>query len=444
MKFVRHLWLLWPLAFVHAAQAPGEFAYFMPIEMAQGSGLVRITLPAAVYEGSVGVALADIRVFDNKGRGVPYAREPVQQEKTQGALVPLTYFPMYSQGPVSMEGAKVSVTSRGKDVTVQLQDGSGAPAPRERILRGYLADLKTLEAPLAAMEFDWDASGENGVVAVRIEASEDLGHWSVAAGKATLAKLNTAGHSLLRNTVELRHGKRRYLRITFPDALSTPHVSAIRGRLGDTTVAPERSWKEIPGKSPATAEADFDLGGQMPVDRLQLSIASANAVLPAEVLSKRKQSDPWMPVARYTFYRIQQRAPTVTNPELSIPVSRHRYWKIRLIAPGVIPEPLALRAGWLAEKLVFVAQGEAPFRLVYGSARAQDTSLQIQSLVPGFGTDRAPQIGSASLHGQQVLAGPAAHVAPLDYKKASLWAALVMGAGVLAWMAWSLTRDMKR
>ncbi len=44
-----------------------------------------------------------------------------------------------------MEGAKVSVTTRGKDVTVQLQDGT-SPSP-ERILRGYLADLKSLQSP---------------------------------------------------------------------------------------------------------------------------------------------------------------------------------------------------------------------------------------------------------------------------------------------------------
>jgi Protein of unknown function (DUF3999) len=444
VKLLRHLWLLWPFAFVHAAESPEDFAYFMPIEIAQGSGLARITLPASVYEGSVGVALADIRVFDGKGRGVPYAREPLQEEKTQGAVVSLTYFPMYSHGPMSMEGAKVSVTSRGKDVTVQLQDGSPAPAPRERILRGYLADLKNLESPLAALEFDWDASSENGVVAVRIEESEDLDRWHVLDDKATLAKLDTGGHSLLRNTVELRHAKPRYLRVTFPEAPATPRVSAMRGRLGDITVALERSWKEIPGKTNGKAEAEFDLGGQMPVDRLQLSIASANAVLPAEVLSKRKLSDPWMPVARYTFYRIQQRSLTVTNPELSIPVSRHRYWKIRFAQAAAIPEPIALRAGWLAENVVFVAQGEAPFRLAYGSARAQDSALQIQSVVPGFGTDRAPQIVSASLQDQQVLAGPAAQVTPPNYKKVSLWAALAIGAGVLAWMAWSLTRDMKR
>ncbi|MSQ59953.1 MAG: DUF3999 family protein [Betaproteobacteria bacterium] len=127
-----------------------------------------------------------------------------------------------------------------------------------------------------------------------------------------------------------------------------------------------------------------------------------------------------------------------------MPVSRHRYWKIRLNQSSAIPEPLVLRAGWVAETVVFVAQGEAPFRLVYGSATAQDSALQIRSVVPGFGTGSAPRIASALLQGQQAIAGPSAQRAPVNFKKASMWAALIAGAGLLAWMAWSLTKDMKR
>ncbi len=281
------------------------------------------------------------------------------------------------------------------------------------------------------------------MVAVRIDGSDDLDHWSEISDRATLAKLETGGQSLVRDTVELRHGKRKYLRIIFPDAAAVPRVSALRGRLGDTTVPLERTWKDIPGQTSGKGETGFDLGGQMPVDRIQLAISGPNAVLPAEVMSRRKESDPWTPVSRHTFYRIQQRALTVTNPELSVPVSRHRYWKIRFVQGGAIPEPLALRAGWIAERIVFVAQGEAPYRLVYGSARAQESALPIQSMVPGYGTDRAPQITTALLQAQQVLGGPAAQVAPLNYKKAALWGALIIGVALLGWMAWFLTRQMK-
>ncbi|MSQ59952.1 MAG: DUF3999 family protein [Betaproteobacteria bacterium] len=314
MKLLRHLWVLWPAAMAHAAEVPEDFAYFMPIEMAQGSGLARITLPAAVYEGSVGAALADVRVFDSKGRSAPHAREPQREGSSQGALANLPFFSMYSQGQVPMEGAKVSVMAQGKDVTVQLHDGTAKTKEQKRILRGHLADLKGLESPLAALEFDWDASGENTVVAVRVEGSDDLDHWNVLGDKAALAKLETGGHSLLRNTVSLRATKPKYLRITFPGAELVPRVYTLRGRLGDTTVPLERSWKEIRGVPSGKGEADFDLGGQMPVDRLQISIESANAVLPAEVLSRKKPSDPGTAVARHVFYRIQQGALTVTSP----------------------------------------------------------------------------------------------------------------------------------
>lgn len=92
---------------------------------------------------------------------------------------------------------------------------------------------------------------------------------------------------------------------------------------------------------------------------------------------------------------------------------------------------------------VFVAQGEAPFRLAFGNARAQASALPIVSVVPGYGTDKAPVLSDAELGARQVLAGDSAKAERVAPRTWALWAALGAGVALLAWMALSLIRQLK-
>lgn len=442
----RHLILLLMLAaptLAASAPTPEEFAYALPLEVAQGSGLARVTLPAAVYEGAAHPGLADLRVFDAAGQPVPFALEPARTLEIPPRVTALRAFPMYARTDVPLHDARVRVQTRGRDVSVLLEDRDAAGARTARTLRGYLVDLGAERPPLDSLRFDWRAGPVTQLLPVTIEGSDDLDGWRTLAENVTLARLQSDGASLVRDTAEFTRSRVRYLRISFPGVAAIPSLVALEGRFGAGVAPQARQWKEVAGRANGDSEREFDLGGAFPVDRLQLVLAGDNAVAPVEILSRRTQSDAWRSVASATFYRIAQGNRSVGNPDVSLPLVLQRYWKVRAVAAGAALPPFAFKAGWVPQQMVILTQGVAPFRLVYGHGQVQDGAMPIGTLVPGWGTEHAPAIAEARVGVQQTLAGPGAKKAALDVKRWALWGALVAAVAVLGWMAWSLTRQMK-
>jgi hypothetical protein len=68
----------------------------------------------------------------------------------------------------------------------------------------------------------------------------------------------------------------------------------------------------------------------------------------------------------------------------------------------------------------------------------------MQSLLPGYGSERAFAVKPAKLGEPVALAGEKQLRAPVDYKRWVLWASLILGVAVLGAMAYRLLRQMAR
>ena len=102
----------------------------------------------------------------------------------------------------------------------------------------------------------------------------------------------------------------------------------------------------------------------------------------------------------------------------------------------------SLQIGWVAQKLVFAARGPGPFQLAYGSARAKPAAFAIATIIPGYKTDAEFKVKSATLGEPRILAGAGQLRASWDYKKLTLWSSLIFGVGLLALMAYRLSRQL--
>jgi hypothetical protein len=102
-----------------------------------------------------------------------------------------------------------------------------------------------------------------------------------------------------------------------------------------------------------------------------------------------------------------------------------------------------LYAGWVPQKIVFAARGEAPFQIAYGSARALPAGYPIETLVPGWRNDARPKLPQAQTLPEHLLGGAASLQRQYDRKTWGLWTALVLGVAVLGWMAWRLAKQMQ-
>lgn len=442
-----------------AAERPADFAFGMPLTTDGQEALHEVTLPAAVYGGVTRADLGDVRVFNGAGDPVPFAWRP---RRTAGAEstppVTLTLFALKADAGKGLAGVSIRVR-RGADGRSSVDVTSTEPGQKgEQRIVGYFVDLTSLDRLLRAIDLDWEPAPGGHAGKLRVETSDDLGSWRTLVAAAPLVDLEMGGQRLQRKRIELPSQHARYLRLSWVASGGAPELTSLRGELVDRVVETDRQWLLI---DPATGEKPgdylFDLRGHFPVDRLRLRLPEANTVARVEWLARNRTDQPWHPVARAITYRLRHDGGDVTSADLAFGASTDRYWLLRVDQRGGglgagMPQ---LEAGWVPHSLVFAARGEPPFQLAYGRRGAQPAHHAIDALIPGYreaasapvraagaGAPQAISISKATALAQRELGGKARLEEAIDWKRWSLWGALVLGVLVLAAMAWRLVRQL--
>jgi hypothetical protein len=428
-----------------AAESPADFAFAVPIEGLGGNALHRVAIPQVVYESAVFADLRDLRVFNGAGEVVPYAFRPVERSTERPAPVALPIFPLRGPRDVRADELDLSFDKSGQRVSVRLRSNAAKGGPQAAL--GYLIDASSLKTALNGIEVDWGKAAPDGMVSTRVEAGDDLKHWTTLAADAPLGALAHAGRRLERKTVEYRPLQAKYLRLLWTDPAQAIELKAVSGLSPPQHAQPERLWKQVVATPDAGKPGEYlaDLGGRFPLERLALRLPQENTIVPVRLLSRANPEDRWTPVTHSVAYRLNQNGRELVSADIVVGANSHRYWLLRVdpAAGGIGSGPLIVKAGWTPREIVFTARGSGPFRLAYGNAKAQAGSFGIDTLVPGWRTDQEPQMAVASTGTVQKLAGEAAALPRADLRKWGLWSALLVAVAVLAWMVWRLTRQMQ-
>jgi len=432
-----------------AAEKPKDFAFGIPLTVDTESAFYRAALPAAFYAGSGRADQGDLRVFNGDGAPVPYARlaAPVAVREKK-STTSLAFFPLRvdEQGG-DLSGLSVTINRNLGNTSVNLTTKEGQPVPAQR-LAGYLVDAADTREPISAVVLAWTPKAGGMNTRIRIETSDDLNQWRTIVGDAPLLDLEYEGRHLLRDRVEFRQTPAKYLRISWQAAQAPLQLDAVRAEFGDRVLDTPRQWSEASGSAVAGKENEFqfDLGGAVPVDRISIELPELNAVVPAQLLARASPDEPWYPVTSLVSYRLRQDAGEVSAPPLALAPATYRYWLLRVDpkSGGLGRGQPRMRAGWIAQEIVFAARGTGPFLIAYGNATAASSALPAVTLVPGF--DSGPEARAAIPVAHPGIAAPLGSLdqakPPREYRRATLWAVLVIGVIVLGWMAWQLSRQL--
>jgi hypothetical protein len=423
------------------AQAPSTFRTAAPLALRGTDALQQLELPFEVYRDARR-DLADVRIFNAAHEAVPigWAGPPrVEVEATPPIQLPM--FPVSKLEPQAGKG--------GSEVTIKTADGTlvavkGRSAPKSVAKpAAYLLDASQAKEPLQALVFDWQAGPGTEVVTVRIDSSEDLKAWGRLAA-SPLVRLEAAGRTLLQPRVEFAPTRAKYFRVTWDAPGLT--LSGVRAEH-------EPRGKPVPRravKANATVGKDgelvYDLGARVPVEAIRLSPAQQNAVVSAAIHVRDEPEGPWRLVANAAFYRLQRDGAEVRSPMLEIGRRPARYWMIRLAAGSTTGEAPTLEAEWTSARLIFVAQGEAPFAIAFGNPVAPNTALPLSQLIPKY--EKGMELALPEARAGSVVAGPPPSrweglVGSINPRRATLWAILAGGVVLLGVMAWRVSKQMK-
>jgi hypothetical protein len=448
----RILGALLALAVAQASAAEltrNDFAYSMRLQFDGKDALYQAPLPLAVYQNTARADLADIRVFNGQGEVVPYAlRRPLPDVAAKPEQIRLALFPLRGDAGQATEAIKLTIRTEGGSIDVQ----GGAKASAAK-LAGYLLDARAKEQSIGALELQWPAASADFSGRISVEASDDLARWRRVVGDAPVANLQYAGERLIQRRIEFAPVKAKYWRLTWPAVQAPIELTGVSAEPALARVEVERARLKVTAVPVADkpGEYEFDVGGHMPVDRVNLELPEINTVAAVQFLSRRDAKSQWRPVLRSTLYRLHSDDRELVNGALPVAADTDRYWLVRVDQKGgglgkAVPQ---LTLGWLPDQLLFVVRGEGPFELAYGSGAAAPAGASLDSLLPRRdGQDgRRPSISvkAAQFGPPMQLGGPArlSPVSPISWKTWGLWTVLLLAVAALGWMAWRLTRQMQ-
>jgi len=421
--------------------SPGDFAYRMQVNGTGDSAAYRVALPLAVYQKVVHPDLADLRVFNATGEQVPFAIERPAAGTVSNAATALALFPLKDDSTATLDAVRVTIESGRGAINVQTR----AAAPPSGRINTYLVDGRSVEVAIAALRLQWPEDAPDFAGRLRVESSDSLGDWRYVTAGAPVANLRSIAGRLIEQRVEFSPTKAKYWRLSWAGPAAPFAITAVMAEPARQSVEAHHATLEVsalatPGKP---GEFEYDLGARLPVDRINLNLSEPNTVVEVELLSRAYGDDAWQAVRRSGFYRLKSDGEELRNGPVAVELNTDRHWLLRVNSKGggfgrAAPH---LVVEWVAHELVFVARGTGPFYVAYGNAIADSAAVSLAVLPKSVSIAAASLSNPESLGGEGRLQPPPA---PYAWKAAILWVVLIIGAGLLAWMALRLSKDFSR
>lgn len=444
-------WTVFAFSFAGAVPPVLEdFAFGVVLEPEGAGAVYRVTLPEVVYRRSTRSDQGDIRVFNGSGEPVPHAirRPDTPDAGEEAASTPLSFFPLF-RTPSGDDGdilLQIITDDTGAILRTRSKNRGEAETPR-----AYLVDVGEPAEPPDELWLDWTQTGDSMVATVSISASRDLDRWVPLVPSATLVRLRYGDHRLRRQTIRLPRRNARYLRISWPAEARSARITAVEARFLPKPGLPSRRHIRITGR-PAGEEKpvfEFDAEGRFPVDEVTVLLPEPNSLVQGDLFSRPREKAEWRLRDQGIFYHLMVDHSELVSEPAAVPSVSDRYWRleIRSEETGLGGSPPVLKLGYIPHELLFLARGEGPFTLAFGSYRAEPATapanplLQVLDREESGGLIRRASIGEVvSLTGEEALIPPPP---ALPWKRYLLWAVLILGVSTVGWMAWGLYRRMQ-
>lgn len=450
MKRVKSRYLGWGLLvglllspFVQAEERLEDFAVQLPLALSGEGPWYRLEVPMALHFAARFGDLRDLRVFNAEGQALAYALVPGQSEAHDSQQEQaVKWFPLYVEQGDSSATPSLRVQRSTSGTLIELLDEADA-AQKPAQLRGWVLDASAVEEQLVGLQLDW-VGAQEGFQRFSIEASDDLQSW-LPWGTGQLARLSFGSERIEQRQVELPGRKARYLRLLWQSPQQAPQLTAavLHSQRSEQAPAPLVWSQALPASRSPDGEYQWQLPLALPLERLRVELSQANSLAPIRVAGRSEGKGAWRPLVQGLLYRLPENGAEIRQDELQLPG-----WPVQQLRLQVDPrggglgtEPPTLQVAVRASQLVFLQRGSAPYRLALGRAGAQSAALPLNTLIPGYQPQRLQQLGRAELLTEAALTPPQPDAAAgSDWKRWGLWAVLLLGVGMLGWMAISLLR----
>lgn len=445
-----------PITQIHAEAIPRppDFAYGLPVVVQHSTPFQEFNIPQRVYEVVTRDDLSDVRVFNHDGEVLPHSLRTPAAATTNGKIVSLPFFPLFNATDTPAESLALHFRADQSGTVLDLRNQAPSSSSPTNPA-SFLIDASSADRDFDKLILSWHVDTPYTLNALAtLESSQDLAHWRPVSGIFPILRLRHGGATIERRTLLLPSGRSRYYLLKFSPPASPIELTAIQAQLASEITSVTSEWKTLAGVRDPNhpAEFEFNTGGMMPVDRIQVKLAHVNTVASVEILSAANKSGPWVYRANGLIYRISNEGQETEQEDLILTKtpSPHRLFKL-IVKEGIESlghESPALVVGWTPHRLTFMVRGDPPYLLAYGNVGIVNSQLGATNLFKTLPANPSNQpLLDASLGVEQPLGGDIRRLPVLPpsntWKKAILWLSLLLGVTILMVMALRLARTMR-
>lgn len=441
------------VALVAATIAPplsaddGNFALAFPVTAPAGEPVFAIELSAEAYATLTTSDLADLIVVDATGREQPISVEypPPSLPRQAPEAFPLP-LPIPVPGDASSAPGRLELhVRRDADGRLDALDFQGADGMAAGAVPSewWIDTGEAAREGIAGLRFT-PAGSLDFRTRIDVRGSDDLVHWQVVESGLPVLRASDGGRRIEQLDVRFATTTYRYLGLRpSSGAASLPELSSIQGlRTREAEPPPLASMVLAPvGVSHDGLTIDYGRPGPLPVQYVEVQLTEGDGLI--EFRIEAQSDERWQPVASGTAWRLSLGADTLAAAPT--PLRRSGNGSLRVVMNRLVPPP-PLVLHYAPARILVMANGEPPFRLLAGSARQRHTPAAMADTLDALrqrqGADWRPPL--ARLGPATPLAGAAALSPAPDPGRLALWAVLALGALGVGGLAWRLLTEQGR
>jgi Protein of unknown function (DUF3999) len=386
-----------------------NWRYWRPIELPATDSvrLAGLSLPQDVYLRAK-TSLPDIRLIDDAGNEVPFARY-AREGSTISSNLPTEI----------LENS----FSRGDYTQVVVNLGESAPFHNA-------VEIHTGESDF----IEW----------VSIEASDDAHQWRTVEERAPIFRFQQQNREGTQ-TVRYSPNNARYLRIRVLDGEKKFPIDSAQV-FSNTVEAPERSFLDESIVDEPTGQHAGENSWRVDMGTPALGLQEVRfAVNPAEFIravniSVSDDGNDWRPVAHGEIYRFLRDSTAEEHLRVDVPGDvTGRYWRITVVNGNDAPLPGVIPSLYITPvHIVFEQQPGRSYRLIYGQSRATAPQYDLARRINAEQEDVA---GVGQLGAEQETSNYADPRPWTEKNRYLMWVA--MGLAVLL-LGYSAVRSLRR
>lgn len=434
-----------------------DFATGYYLEVDKERAIYALELPEEVYRTVKSADLRDVRIFNGEGESVPHDFRRIEVlDSTLQEKEFLPFFPLH-QETVSENGTGFSLQVK-RDAAGAIVNINPEPtvADEDKPITGYLLDLSGLKRPPSELGFLWSNDSDSAVFTVTIEQSSDLIRWVPLVYRATLADLQFGGQRIEKRLVKLPRQPQKYLKLSWMEKRQSLNLQQVSSFSEIIETRRKHRWVSLyngtVAKDSDLLAIEFESNYSLPTSSIQVRFPETNSIARLLVQSRADNDQGWKSRCEQVFHDLSFDGAVIENEPCHFSPTSDSLWRVVVKEDGAglltgNRKP-TLQLGWQPNELLFVGRGTSPYLLAFGSGkvamqeRAASSGMLLQMLQDKSHSQVAgiARLGKKiNLGGAQALQSP---VKPPPWKKWLLWLILLLGVGLLGYMARSLSKEM--